>query len=209
MWSVSSGRKGGWEGAGNLLWEQKEFNKAFSHQSKRHYYQMGTGLLVTSWESPAEGTTGSSASLFHSKHSRPNRNLHTELHLEPPGRVSWWRTRHFLPELHGVCLPLCSSVEPSDAELRVCVLLFGLDELLLMMGAVFRWFRDPQRTQRCTWPLPWSAGPRGSGWGGPGAWGPSLCGGPGRSSRSGGTCSRRPAGTTQQHHVGFTGFVSV
>ncbi len=58
-------------------------------------------------------------------------------------------------------------------------------------------FKDPQRTLRCTGCRRWSAGLRGSGWGGPGAWGTSLYEEPEWSSRSGGTCIHHPAVTTQ------------
>lgn len=81
-----------------------------------------------------------------------------------------------------------------DAEgwVSACVL-FGLNQLVC---AAFGEFRDPRRTLQCTGRRRWPADLRGSGWGDPGAWGPSLYGETWRSSHSGWTCSHHPADQT-------------
>lgn len=76
-----------------------------------------------------------------------------------------------------------------------CVLdanVFCLVWLDLWLPCILGTFTDPRRTLQCSGRRRWSASLRGSEWGDPGAWGPSLYGGPRRNSCTGGICILRP-----------------
>lgn len=92
--------------------------------------------------------------------------------------MSWWKQKQF-----------CFKSDNAEHDAGPC----GQYVSCLVKFSHLCELRDPRRTLRCSGHQRWWAGLRGSGWGGPGAEGPSLYEEPEWSSHSGGTCIHHPA----------------
>lgn len=91
--------------------------------------------------------------------------------------MSWWKQKQF-----------CFKSDNAENDAGPC----GQYVSWLVKLCHLCELRDPRRTLRCSGHQRWWAGLRGSGWGGPGAKGPSLYEEPEWSSHSGGTCIHHP-----------------